>query len=156
VATPRSGNSWLKYMLAQALDLTEVVALRPLEFDWSTLPRRALLNTHWLPDERLRRLLADHGCRVVVMARHPLDVLVSILVFSQHDDSSSWWLGGCGGDEQSIAGASPSDDAFLAYARGSRARALLAVSGEWWSDAHACRVRYEDLVEDTAGEVNRV
>ncbi|MBI3837545.1 MAG: sulfotransferase domain-containing protein [Planctomycetia bacterium] len=153
VSTPRSGNSWLKHMLAQVLELDHLAAHLPDEVNWKTLPSRAILQLHWLPDEAFISLLEQYEFRVVVLSRHPLDVLISILAFSQHDSSTLRWLGGAAGNERCIAGASPMSEAFLAYATGPRAKALLGVSVEWWQARDVCRVRYEDLVRDTAGQL---
>ena len=153
VSTPRSGNSWLKFMLAQVLELAHREAHRPEEVDWKTLPARAILQLHWPPDEGFVSLLKQHEFRVIVLARHPLDVLISILAFSQHDDSTLQWLGGAAGNERSITGASPMSQAFLDYATGPRAKALLGISAEWWQTRDVCRLRYEDLVGDPVGQL---
>lgn len=84
------------------------------------------------------------------LARHPLDVLLSILHFAPREPQTAHWLGGEAGDESAILHADPASRSFLRYATGPRARALLSVSVEWW-DAAAARVRYCDLVADTAG-----
>lgn len=156
VGTPRSGNSWLRHMLAQLLELHEVLTAIPDELNWHTLPRRALLQTHWPPEPRFVSRLQEHGFHVVVVARHPLDVLVSILAYSQHDDSARRWLGGACGNEASIAGASPLSEAFLTYATGPRAKAILNVSAQWWDVPEVCRVRYEDLVRDAAAQLEGI
>jgi hypothetical protein len=153
VSTPRSGNSWFRYMLAQVLELEHRAVHRPEEVDWNGLPPRSILQLHWLPDEPFVSLLKEYDFRSVVLARHPLDVLISILAFSQHDDSTLHWLGGAAGNERSIAGASPMSEAFLNYATGPRAKALLNVSAQWWQTSNVCRVRYEDLVADTLGQL---
>ena len=80
-----------------------------------------------------------------MLARHPLDVLVSILHFASHEPQTARWLDGEGGDESSILGAEPASAAFLASATGPRARALLAVTPEWWPHGGVA-VRYEDAV----------
>ena len=158
VSTPRSGNLWLRHMLVQVLELDERVlvdqAADPAEgVDWQALPDRAIPAMHWLPDEAFVSLLKQHGFRPLTIARHPLDVLISILVYSQHDDSTLEWLGGAGGNERCIEGASPMSEAFLTYATGPRAKALLGISAAWWQAPDVCRVRYEDLVSDTEGQL---
>jgi hypothetical protein len=65
-------------------------------------------------------------------------------------------LNGAGGDERSIAGARPLDEAFLAYATGQRAGCLLGVSARWWRKAGVVRVRYEDLVDDPSAELAQI
>ena len=107
-------------MLAQALELSEQAVHLPEEVNWRALPPRVILQLHWPPGEDFVLQLDQHGFRPIVLARHPLDVLISILAFSQHDDSTVRWLGGAGGNERCIDGASPLSEAFLAYATGPR------------------------------------
>ncbi len=94
VATPRSGNSWLGHMLTQMFEIDGRVMPTPYERDWNELPERVFLNTHWGPDEAFLSLLKQHGFRTIVLAHHPLDVLISILVFSQHYHATDKWLAG--------------------------------------------------------------
>jgi hypothetical protein len=156
VSTPRSGNTWLKRILAQVLHLAELAVHRPEDLDWHTLPDRVIVQIHWLPDAEFTSLLKQHGFQRIVLARHPLDVLISILAFSQHDSTTVQWLDGAGGDERILEGACPTSDAFRTYATGPRAKALLSVSAAWWDKAEVCRVRYEDLLRDTAGQVSAI
>ena len=143
VSTPRSGNTWLRTMLAAALDLHEVAAHSPRTLDWGALPQRLILQLHWCRDEAFLALLRDHGFRVVVICRHPLDMLISLLVYVQHGRETAGWLDGLAGDERVLDGASPLDSSFLNYATGDRARALLDVGVQWWSapDAMGCAMK---------------
>jgi hypothetical protein len=140
-------------MLSQQYELEELFAYRPEVVPWADLPSRVVLLIHWLPEPQFLSLLEQYGFRAVVIARHPLDTLISALVFSQHDESTVAWLDGAAGNERCIAEASPTSEAFLNYATGPRAKALLNVSARWWSIPNVCRVRYEDLVHDTAGQL---
>lgn len=153
ISTPRSGNCWLRHMLAETLELEPIIVHLPSEVLWDNVPERAILQLHWLPDESFRAHLAKYEFRVVVLARHPLDVLISILAFSQHDDSTLRWLDGAGGSERSLAGVTPLSEPFLDYATGSRAKQLLGVSSQWWNLPGVCRVHYEDLMLDSAGRL---
>src|SRR6185295_14663912 len=94
VSTPRSGNSWLRRMLAESLQLEENAVHRPEDVDWPELPERAVLQIHWRPDRDFVSRLEQHAFRPVVIARHPLDTLISILAFSQHENSTKHWLDG--------------------------------------------------------------
>jgi hypothetical protein len=89
-------------MLASVLELNNLAVHLPDEVNWQALPDRVILQIHWLPDEAFVSRLKQHGFRPIVLARHPLDVLISILVFSQHDDSTLRWLGGAAGNERCI------------------------------------------------------
>ncbi len=153
VSTPRSGNTWLRRLIATVYDLEhdrneELWAHTPWGFPWGELPRRCVMQLHWEPEPSFIRLLREHEIRVVTLARHPLDVLISILQYSQHDNESALWVRGKGGDESGLRGASPCSKAFLDYATGSRASALLSISLDWWQARLSTNLRYEDLVRD--------
>ena len=153
LSSPRSGNTWLRQMLAQVLDLSEQAVHRPEQVCWQALPERYILQLHWPPEPAFLSQLQEHGFRSVVLARHPLDVLISILAFCQHNATDDW-LGGAGGDERRLAASSPLSEEFVDYATGPRASALLAVSAGWWQLADVCRLRYEDLCLDAAGQMS--
>jgi hypothetical protein len=85
---------------------------------------------------------------VVALARHPFDVLISILHFAPNEPDTARWLNGEGGDERPIYGLTPRSPGFLDYAVSARVRALLSVSRDWWQDPRAHRLRYEHLVAD--------
>ena len=155
VSSPRSGNMWLRRLLVAAYGLEERSAHTPDEVDWGGLPERCALQLHWHRTADFRRRLRGDGFRVVVLARHPLDVLLSILHFAPHEPATARWLDGEGGDESALAEADPASPAFLAYAVGPRARALLSITPEWWGRADV-GVRYESLVEDPVAELGRV
>lgn len=84
-------------------------------------------------------------------------MLVSILHFAPHEPQTDRWLGGAGGGERALQGVTPSSPGFVEYATSDRARALLSVTPEWWERrGTAASVRYEDLVADPAGELERI
>ena len=111
---------------------------------------------HWRRTPALTRRLREGGFHVMTVVRHPLDVLLSVLQFCLHDDSTMGWLGGEAGDERPIRGAMPGSAAFLDYAVGPRAAALLAVGPDWAADPDCILVRYEELVADAPGELRRI
>jgi hypothetical protein len=146
---------WLRRLLVAAYGLEERSAHTPDEVDWEMLPDRCALQLHWRSTRAFRKRLQRHGFSVAVIARHPLDVLVSILHFAPHEPQTARWLHGEGGSEEPLLGADPTSAAFLAYATGPRAKALLSVTPAWWAHADA-RTRYEDLVADPARELGRM
>lgn len=152
-STPRSGNTWLRKLIADALDWPQVAVHTPADVDWNTLPSSLVLQLHWLATEEFRALVESYGFRVLVLARHPLDVLISILHFAPNEPDTSRWLAGTGGDEAAIIGRTPVDSAVVDYACSPRFGALLQVSAGWWRERHALRVRYEDLVNHTVETV---
>jgi hypothetical protein len=155
LATPRSGNTWLRHLLSSLYELQNVVCDRPDEVDWGNLPARCVVQLHWLPQPALRETLDRNRVVPITIARHPLDVLISILHFATTWPKTALWAGGSAGDEQSIRGRCPLDREFLEYATGPRARTLLAISQAWWQAA-ACQIRYESLVSDTCAVLIRL
>src|SRR5262245_52759985 len=150
VATPRSGNTWLRSLLGSLYGLADVVCDRPDEVPWERLPERCVLQLHWSPDPELRERLRHHEFHSVTVARHPLDLLLSILHFSTTWPGTSRWFGGRCGSEDAIRGSLPTSRKFREYATGARALALLAISRDWWDVADCCHLHYEAVVDDTA------
>jgi hypothetical protein len=142
--TPRTGNVWLRRMLGDCLGISASVAHNPAGIDWKT---ERLVAMHWRRTPDFEQLLARNNFQVIVTTRHPLDVLISILHFSQFEPATAHWLEGEGGDERPLLGAHPTSSRFLEYALSDRAAALLAVSAEWLPVAKAVS-RYEELVAD--------
>ncbi len=156
VSTPRSGNTWFRRLMATTFMLEERAVHNPEDLGWHQLPDRFVLQCHWHRVEPFTSLLEEHQFRVVVLSRHPLDVLISILHFAPHEAQTARWLEGEGGNEASILGAKPRSAEFLEYATGPRAAALLTVSHEWRQAEGNYSLRYEDLVYDPAGELKKL
>jgi hypothetical protein len=154
ISTPRSGNTWVREMLARLSGLPQLAVHSLADNDWPRLPARCVLQLHWRRDPAFVERLRCAGFRVVTVARHPLDVLISVLHFAHHSDTADW-LRGEGGDEQPLAGLTPRSRPFYDYAAGPRAAALLAVTPDWWGRPGVVSLRYEDLVADPAGELAR-
>ena len=155
VSTPRAGNMWLRRQLVALFDLEERSAHTPAEVDWESLPKACVLQLHWPRTRSFVKTLDRHGFRVVVLSRHPLDVLISILHFSAHEPQTARWLDGAYGDERSIIGVEPTSHAFWKYATSRRAQALIDLSAQWWKHGLVA-IRYEDLVASPALELQRV
>ena len=103
------------------------------------------------------RFVAELDARVVTVARHPLDVLVSILHFSRHEPQILDWLNGEAIDSLEIlADATPISDQFVEWACGEGAGRLLAVTHDWWDQPKVCRIRYERLIVDPRAELTRL
>jgi hypothetical protein len=156
ISTPRSGSTWLRQLLMDAYSIPGLAAHRPNDVDWPGLPPECVLQLHWHRTPALLRRLEEERFRVLTVARQPLDILISILQFCLHDDSTLQWLDGEGGSERSIQGAMPGSAAFLDYAVGPRAAVLMAVTHEWRQAADCLLVRYEELVGDTAAQLGRI
>src|SRR5262245_53411084 len=113
VSTPRSGNTWIRKLIADGYGLPEVALHTLEEHDWRQLPRECALQIHWRREPQFLARLAEHGFRVLTVARHPLDVLISILHFVVYDSQSERWLLGQGGSEDGIWGAMPRSRSFI-------------------------------------------
>jgi hypothetical protein len=148
VSTPRSGNTWFRQLLCGALDLRVFAVHRPCDLNWAELPPRCIVQMHWRVKRDVWKISRDFGFQPIVIGRHPLDVLISILHFCNFELETNNWLDGEGGDETLIRGKDPTDPAFAAYATGRRATALLSVSPAW-IEQKLPHVRFEDLVAQT-------
>jgi hypothetical protein len=146
VSTPRSGNTWLRHILANLYRLESYAVHRPEDLDWENLPENTIVQIHWRKSSEFLWLLSSHGFQIVTIARHPLDVLISILHFSSFEPQTALWLAGEGGGESLILGTSPLGKEFFSYASGPRAKAILSITPEWWMEEGVVAVRYEDLV----------
>jgi hypothetical protein len=148
VSTPRTGNTWVRHLLAKLYGTSYLAVHSPGELDWATLPQGLILQMHWPPTPTFVALLERHGFQTITLARHPLDTLISILHFAMHDASTACWLQGDQGNEDGIFAAMPCSSAFLDYATGPRAAVLLAISHDWWSQPGCRRLRYEAMIQD--------
>ncbi len=156
IGTPRSGNTWTRSLLARLYNLEEISVHFPENIPWKTLPERCVIQIHWYPIEPFVSQLAEEGIRVVVMARHPLDVLMSWLNYSFYVHLEGHCLGKGLCTECAIVGTSPGSDAFLKYVRSESARILLCYSPAWWRRSGVIRLRYEDLVNDPEVRLDRL
>jgi hypothetical protein len=155
-STPRCGNAWLRHLLHSIYDLSSLSVHNPADVNWAELPTRCIIQIHWHPTPPFLEQLDTHRFHVLTLARHPLDVLLSILHFALYDSSTARWLEGENGSERSIFGAMPCSSAFLEYATGQRAGALLSVSREWAARPGVRTIRYEDLVRDPHGRMEQL
>lgn len=142
--------------MSSVYDMSEMAVHRPDDLDWDSVPSDVVVQLHWHRLGSLRARLDQEGFQVVSLARHPLDVLVSILHYAPRLPWSADWLKGEAGDERDLLDASPRSPAFLEWAQSGRAAALLSVSAEWWEDPAAVQVRYEDLVADPVATLRRL
>jgi len=156
VATPRSGNTWLKGLLGSLYGLPDIICDRPDEVPWETLPERCVLQMHWGPEPELIDRFQRHVIRPVTIARHPLDTLISMLHFCTTWQGTSRWFGGRDGNEDAIRGSLPTSPEFLEYATGPRARTLMSITRDWWSTGTCHTLCYEHLVNDPATQLERL
>lgn len=148
ISTPRSGNTWLRMMLADLYQLEQFAEHTPDALDWNQLPARSIVQLHWERTPEFTAQLAEAGFEALTIARHPLDVLLSILQFAAHEPQTAMWLSARGGNEDAIHGKDAGSEEFHAYATGPRAASLLSVTPQWWNVPGGLQVRYEELVRD--------
>ncbi|HEY3962108.1 MAG TPA: methyltransferase domain-containing protein [Gaiellaceae bacterium] len=148
---------WLRRLLISLSPAIELSVDTPAGVLWGELPADVVVQLHWPPTAQLQHDLKAAGFSTVALARHPLDVLLSILQFAQHEARTARWLNGAEGNEIELIAADPCSAAFRAYAASSRAQALLGVTPSWWASAQLdTHVRYEDLVASPETELVRV
>lgn len=155
VSTPRSGNTWLRTLLADATGAAALDVHRPTDVPWQSLPQAVILQVHWPPTTALRDELQRNDFRVLTLRRHPLDVLISIVHFCRHEPQTRQWLDGAGGDETSLLSALPSSAAVTTYACSARFARLLAVTPAWTPFAVA-RASYEQMAAEPLPSLRRV
>jgi hypothetical protein len=148
IATPRSGNTWLRMLLGRFYNIPTVAVHELTEAVWAGLPEEVVLQIHWRREPEFMARLEREGFRVVTLARHPLDVLISILHVVVYDVESEGWLLSDQGNERSIWAATPRSRTFIDYCRSSRAHALLGVTCDHWGQPGVLSLKYEDLVAD--------
>jgi len=152
-STPRTGNVWMRRVLTGVLGIPNWAAWLPEDVAWSQLPADMSMAMHWRRSAAFEGFLRERGFRILVTARHPLDVLLSILQYAPGEPDAKRWIAGECGDERSLAPeTTPVDEAFVRYALGWRASALLDVSVGWAPTSDAV-LRYADFVRDPKGEL---
>ena len=146
ISTPRSGNTWLRALLARLYGLQQYAVHTPQELVWHALPPACIVQLHWHCTADFTALLQREGMRALTIARHPLAVLLSIWHFARYEPQTANWLAGEGGNESTILERPVASQAFLDYACSPRAAALLAVTPEWFIRPEVTGVCYEDLI----------
>ena len=154
VSSPRSGNTWLRHLLRDGLGLQELAVHNYA--DVHSVPERCVMQLHWYREPNFQRFLSENGFRVLVLARHPLDVLISVLHFIKYEPETARWLGGNCEIPSTLAGKSPTSEEFVDYAVSFGAENLLSVTYQWWHERTAVRVRFEDLVGNAEEQIRSI
>ena len=68
ISSPRSGNTWVREMLAAFYGLKQIPVHFPDDIPWDNLPRRCIIQIHWNPEPDLPPCWICHGIRVVAVA----------------------------------------------------------------------------------------
>jgi len=154
VSSPRSGNSWLRGILGDSFELQHIAVHNYLDAD--NIPQRCVFQLHWYHEPNFQAFLSEHQFQVITIARHPLDILISVLHFVRYEPETAKWLGGNCEIPHSLAERSPSSDEFLEYAVNFGSENLLSITYQWWHDHSAIKIRYEDLVGTAEAEAVRI
>ena len=146
VSSPRCGNTWIRNVIAKALDLEQLAVHNYLDLP-VPLPSRCCMQLHWYREPNFQKYLTSNCFRIVVLCRHPLDLLVSTLHFIRYEPMIAEWLKGNAEIPKDLPGKPPTSEAFLRYAMSWGAENLLSISYQWSHDPAVVALRYEDLVE---------
>lgn len=155
VSTPRSGNTWVRSVLRDTLGLNDFAVHNYRELP-PVLPDDAILQLHWYREPNFQAFLRERRFKVIVLSRHPLDVLISALHFVRHEPLTSRWLEGNAELPGGLADETPFSPGFERYATGWGAENLLSVSYQWWNEDNIIHARYEDLVAAPRREFGRL
>lgn len=145
ISSPRSGTTWVRCVLAIAYKLKSLAYHNMADFPMG-LPENLIMQIHWYREPSMQAFIVENNFQVLVIARHPLDILLSVLHFAQYEETVERWLGGNCEIPAKLKSATPTSEAFLNFALSWGAENLLSISYLWWQDQRAIRVRYEDLV----------
>lgn len=78
-ATEKTGNTWLKYLLAHTYELpTPYISQDFSEAEADSLGNRWVTHQHFLPERPLLNWAARTRTHLITMIRHPADILVSL------------------------------------------------------------------------------
>jgi hypothetical protein len=113
------------------------------------LPPKCCLQIHWYREPNFQRFLHLHSFHIVTLRRHPLDILISVLHFIQHEPQTAVWLKGNAEIPAQLSGEAPTSDAFLEWAISWGAENLLSISYQWAHHPSAIKLSYEELVKNT-------
>jgi hypothetical protein len=156
-ATPRSGNTLVQRLFAELTGYAVMAAPMVADLDEREVTGPVFVQVHAPNDRLARKFVAAVNAEVVTIARHPLDVLLSVLHFSRHESQILDWLDGAAlASPETLRGASPTSAQFVEWATGKGASRLLAVTHQWWRESTTHRVRYEELIVDTPGVVAKL
>lgn len=145
ISAPRSGNTWVRDVIARSLCLEQYAVHRYWDMP-KPLPSRCIMQIHWRRDARFKEYIDGNKFKVITIARHPLDILASILQFSQYCDEVDQWLDGNAGKISALKDSNATCDQFKEFALSPEYAHLLGVTLDWWADPSSKRLRYEELV----------
>ncbi len=156
VSTPKTGNTWLKHLLARAYRLPARDLPTAVEdVDWDRLGDRWVAHQHFLPTPELLAEGERRGIVFVTTIRHPGDVFVSLFHHAQNVSEPSDDPRDPGYMQADSGRFGPRAEAFLRAGF----REHLHLSLAWMQSRRSVVIRYEDLCQrpvDTLGALCRL
>ncbi len=153
-ATEKTGNTWLKLLLAQIYDLpTPYIGQDFSEAEADSLGNRWVTHQHFLPERPLLAWAAATQTHLLTMIRHPADTLVSLYHYCcnyadhyKDDDAIRRALAADASERQATADlAHHVVDGELIRTLQERIMCDLNISISWIRSERSTLVRYEDL-----------
>ncbi len=153
-STPKTGNVWLKYLLATAYKLPIVdVPMTATGPEFEALGDRWICHQHLMPTESLRQALAELDVHVITSIRHPADVLLSYFHFVKVMVAQNL-LTKTNPETVMVDDGDIPGQHTLSYVRGAFSNLLLYSIA--WLPFRPIVVRYEDLITNPVGTMGRV
>lgn len=150
LSTPKTGNTWLRWLLHYAFDLP-IIDL-PDVWDASSppaVPARFVTHQHLMPCEDLLRWLTENKVVVLTTIRHPADAFLSWLHYAQWHDIGDRDIRTALRGEYGRPGKNTLR--YLQYGFPQ----VYALSRSW-SRLGAHVVRYEDMLSDPVAQLHRL
>ena len=153
-ATEKTGNTWLKYLLAHIYELpTPYISQDFSEVEADSLGNRWVTHQHFLPERPLLSWAARTQAYLVTMIRHPADILVSLYHYCcnypdhyKEDPAISAALTADAEQRQATAGLPHHVvDGELLRVLQERIMCDVNISISWIRSGRSLVVRYEDL-----------
>ena len=126
LGSPRCGNNWVRRVMSDVLGYPHFAAHSVNDFP-EDLPPDCILNIHALNEPLENAFFEGRSCQFIVLARHPLDVFVSVLQFARNEPAVHKWLNGSCDLPHDAASLCPDDARFVDWMTGKGARNLLSV-----------------------------
>jgi hypothetical protein len=156
-ATEKTGNTWLKYLLAHIYELpTPYISQDFSAAEADSLGNRWVTHQHFLPERLLLNWAARTQTHLVTMIRHPADILVSLYHYCcnypdhyKEDPAVSAALAADAEERQATADLSHHVvDGQLLRLLQERIMCDVNISISWIRSGRSLVVRYEDLRVD--------
>lgn len=148
-STPRAGNTMLNKLLKDIMQIESYAVHKIDHLKYEDFEKDSIVQLHISSKNFLNAKPANIYSRVITIARHPFDVLISAFRFAQKEPQCSYWLNGKVFPEPIMyKNTNPSHKQFRKWAKSKKAKRALNVSVSWWEMADA-KLKYEELLSNT-------